>query len=143
MDFSPDIVVAILEDALPDVVRLGALLTNPPVLWGEAAGGAGNGACAASGKVGEGEQAWPASRSSVYTSAMSQPRPDFLSLSVAERIQLAEDIWDSIAAESPESMALTPDQLQAVEARLGEHEQDPASAVPWDQVRTELFQRNH
>jgi putative addiction module component (TIGR02574 family) len=80
---------------------------------------------------------------SVYTSAMSQPRPDFLSLSVAERIQLAEDIWDSIAAESPESMALTPDQLQAVQARLEEHEQDPASAVPWDQVRTELFQRNH
>ena len=74
---------------------------------------------------------------------MSQPRPDFLSLSVAERIQLAEDIWDSIAAESPESMALTPDQLQAVQARLAEHEQNPASAVPWDKVRAELFQRNH
>ena len=53
VDFSPDIVAAILEDALPDVVRLGALLINPPVLWGEAVGGAGNGACAASGKVGE------------------------------------------------------------------------------------------
>lgn len=74
---------------------------------------------------------------------MSQPRLDFLSLSVAERIQLAEDIWDSIAAESPESMALTPDQFQAIQTRLGEHELDPSSAVPWDQVRTELFQRNH
>ena len=73
---------------------------------------------------------------------MSQPRPDFLKLSVAERIQLAEDIWDSIAAESPESMGLTPDQLQAVQVRLGEHDRDPASAVPWDQVRAELFQRN-
>lgn len=74
---------------------------------------------------------------------MSPPRPDFLGLSVAERIQLAEDVWDSIAAESPESMNLTPDQLQAVQTRLDEHEQDPASAVPWDQVRTELFQCNH
>jgi putative addiction module component (TIGR02574 family) len=74
---------------------------------------------------------------------MSQPRPDFLSLSVAERIQLAEDIWDSIAAESPESAALTPDQIQAVQDRLQEHDRDPTTAVPWDQVRAELFQRNH
>ena len=32
---APDIVAAILEDALPDGVRLSALLTNPPVLWEE------------------------------------------------------------------------------------------------------------
>lgn len=31
----PDIVAAILDDALPDGVRLSALLTNPPVLWEE------------------------------------------------------------------------------------------------------------
>jgi putative addiction module component (TIGR02574 family) len=88
-------------------------------------------------------QALAPTQPSVYTSAMSQTRPDFLSLSVAERIQLAEDIWDSIAAESPESMTLTPDQLHTVQARLEDHERDPASAVPWDQVRSELFQRNH
>ena len=74
---------------------------------------------------------------------MSPPRPDFLDLSVAERIQLAEDIWDSIAAESPdESVVLTPEQLHAVEARLQEHTQDPSTAVPWDEVRAELFSRN-
>lgn len=32
---APDIVDAILEDALPDGVRLSALLINPPVLWEE------------------------------------------------------------------------------------------------------------
>ena len=74
---------------------------------------------------------------------MSQPRPDFLSLSVAERIQLAEDIWDSIAVESPELAALTPSQMQEVQTRLQSHEQDPSTAVPWDQVRSELFQRKH
>ncbi|WP_372362003.1 addiction module protein [Xanthomonas sp. NCPPB 1325] len=74
---------------------------------------------------------------------MSKPRPDFLKLSIAERIQLAEDIWDSIAAENPESATLTPAQLQAVQARLQEHDLDPATAVPWDQVRADLFQRNH
>lgn len=74
---------------------------------------------------------------------MSQPRPDFRNLSVAERIQLAEDIWDSIATENPEAVALTPAQLQELQARLDAHEQDPSTAVPWEQVRSELFQRNH
>ena len=74
---------------------------------------------------------------------MSQPRPDFLNLSAAERIQLAEDIWDSVAAENPEAAVLTPAQLQELQARVDAHEQDPSSAVPWEQVRSELFQRNH
>ena len=74
---------------------------------------------------------------------MSQTRPDFLSLSVAERIQLAEDIWDSIAAESPDSAKLTISQLQAIETRLQAHDKDPTTAVSWDQVRSELFQRSH
>ena len=74
---------------------------------------------------------------------MSQPKPDFLHLSVAERIQLAEDIWDSIAVESPEAATLSPAQLEAVQVRLQEHDLDPASAISWDQVRAELLQRNH
>ena len=74
---------------------------------------------------------------------MGQPLPDFRSLSVAERIQLAEDIWDSIATENPEAAALTPAQHQEIQARLQAHDQDPTSALPWDQVRSELFQRNH
>lgn len=74
---------------------------------------------------------------------MSQPRPDFLSLSVAERIQLAEDIWDSIPADSPESAALSLAQLQEAQTRLQAHDQDPSTAVSWEQVRSELFQRNH
>ncbi len=71
---------------------------------------------------------------------MSQSRPDFLNLSVAERIQLVEDIWDSIAAERPDAATLTPAQLQELQIRLDAHEQDPSSAVPWEQVRSELFQ---
>jgi putative addiction module component (TIGR02574 family) len=74
---------------------------------------------------------------------MSQPRPDFHALSVAERIQLAGDIWDSIAAESPDSVVLSPEQRQEIRARALAHDQDPSTAVPWDQVRSELFQKNH
>lgn len=74
---------------------------------------------------------------------MSQHKLDFLNLSVAERIQLAEDVWDSIAAENPGAAALTSAQLQELKARLDAHEEDPSSAVPWGQVRSELFQHNH
>ncbi len=81
--------------------------------------------------------------SAAYTSGMSRTQPDFLILSVAERIQLAEDIWDSIAAENPDSATLTPLQLQEIQARLDVHDQAPSTAVSWEQVRAELFQRNH
>ena len=74
---------------------------------------------------------------------MSTRAGDLLELSIAERIQMVEDIWDSIAAESPEAAALTPLQLQEIQVRLDAHDQDPSSAISWDQVRTELFQRNH
>ncbi len=74
---------------------------------------------------------------------MSQPRPDFHGLSVAERIQLAEDIWDSIAAEEPDSVALTAAQRKEVAARAQAHDEDPSTSLPWEQVRTELFQQNH
>lgn len=74
---------------------------------------------------------------------MSQPKPDFLNLSVAERIQLAEDIWDSIAAENPEAATLSPAQVQELQARLDAHDQDPPTAVTCEQLRSELFQRNH
>lgn len=74
---------------------------------------------------------------------MSHPRPDFLNLSVAERIQLAQDIWDSIAAEDSASASLTVSQVQELQARLQAHDQDPSTAVPWEQVRSELLQRNH
>lgn len=74
---------------------------------------------------------------------MSQRRLDFLGLSVAERIQLVEDIWDSIAAESPEAAALTTPQLQELQRRLDAHDQDPSSAVLWENVRSELFLHDH
>ena len=67
----------------------------------------------------------------------------FRNLSIAERIQLVEDLWDSIATEDPESVALSAAQLQAVQQRVNAHEQDPAAALPWEQVRAQLFQRRH
>lgn len=74
---------------------------------------------------------------------MSTPSPDFRSLSVSERVQLVEDIWDSILAENLDSIQLTEAQQAEIKRRLDAHDADPSSAVPWDSVRSELFQRNH
>ena len=74
---------------------------------------------------------------------MSQPKPNFLELSIAERIQLVEDIWDSIAPENAEAVKLSERQRQEIRRRLVAHDAEPESAIPWEQVRSELLQRNH
>jgi putative addiction module component (TIGR02574 family) len=74
---------------------------------------------------------------------MSQSIDEFRKLSVAERIQLVEDIWDSIAVDSPEAVPLTTAQREEIQRRLQAHDADPSTAEPWEQVRSELFKRNH
>jgi len=54
---------------------------------------------------------------------------DLLSLSMTERLQLVEDLWDSIAAEATE-IPLTEEQRQEIDLRLAEHDWYPGSAVP-------------
>ena len=65
---------------------------------------------------------------------------DLLRLSVAERLELIEDLWDSIAAD-PGSLPLTAGQEQEIERRLADHERDPSSAIPWEEVRERLRAR--
>ncbi|MBA2693196.1 MAG: addiction module protein [Rubrobacter sp.] len=65
------------------------------------------------------------------------PFDELLKLSVPERIQLAEDLWDSIAAES-EALPLTDAQRAEAERRLAEHDRDPESAISWEEVRGRL-----
>ena len=72
---------------------------------------------------------------------MTQTRPDFSNLTVAERIQLAGDLWDSVAAEGSGAAALSDAQLEELQERLDAHDADPSSAVPWEKIRAELFQR--
>jgi putative addiction module component (TIGR02574 family) len=62
-----------------------------------------------------------------------------LQFSPSERIQLAEDLWDSVAA-SPNSIpGLTEAQIAECERRLAEHDRDPSTAVPWEEARARLL----
>jgi putative addiction module component (TIGR02574 family) len=65
---------------------------------------------------------------------------EYLKLSVSERIQLVEDIWDSIAAEGSNPVELSQAQMDELHRRVAAHRADPSSAVPWEQVRSKLFQ---
>jgi putative addiction module component (TIGR02574 family) len=58
---------------------------------------------------------------------------DLLHLSLDERLQLVEDLWDSIASEAesrPGSLPLTQAQRQEIRRRSEAHRADPGKAVP-------------
>lgn len=65
------------------------------------------------------------------------PLAEFSKLSVAERIQLVEDIWDTIAAE-PESLPLTEAQKQELDRRLEAYYQDPEAGVTWEELKAKI-----
>ena len=61
-------------------------------------------------------------------------------LSVADRLRLVQEIWDSIAAEI-ERMPLTEAQRQEVDRRLAAHRANPQATIPWEQVEAEALAR--
>jgi putative addiction module component (TIGR02574 family) len=67
-------------------------------------------------------------------------RKDILNLSIAERIELMGDIWDSIA-EVPEAIALTEAQKAELDRRLDAHRKDPTAGAPWPVVRDRIGKR--
>ena len=66
------------------------------------------------------------------------PFSEILKLSVSERIQLAADIWDSIATEA-EALSLTEAQRQELDLRLADAEANPGAGTPWDEVKARLL----
>lgn len=71
---------------------------------------------------------------------MSVAIEEILNLGVKERLELIEEIWDSIAAH-PEAIPLTASQRDELDRRRREHKQDPSRARPWSQVHSELKRR--
>ena len=58
-------------------------------------------------------------------------------LSVEERIALVEDLWDSIAEDTP----LTEPQRAELDRRLDEHKRDPGDVVPWEVIKASITAR--
>ena len=62
---------------------------------------------------------------------------DLLELSVSERIQLVEDLWDSVVA-VPDAVPLTKEQKQELDRRLDAYRENPEAGSPWELVRERL-----
>ncbi len=64
-------------------------------------------------------------------------KADVLNLSVSERIQLAVDIWDTIA-EVPEEVGLSDEQKAELDRRLDAYHKNPEGGSPWGMVRERI-----
>jgi putative addiction module component (TIGR02574 family) len=64
---------------------------------------------------------------------MSHPKFDFSELTPEERIQLAEDLWDSLD-DRPEVLPLTAAQAGELDRRLEAYRRDGEPGQPWDAV---------
>lgn len=62
---------------------------------------------------------------------------DISELSVSERIQLAEDLWDSILT-TPDEVPLNNEQKQELDRRLEMHRQNPNQGSTWQSVKERL-----
>ncbi len=71
---------------------------------------------------------------------MSSVLKEVLSLSVADRLQLLEEIWDSLAA-TPEAIPVTGAQRKELARRRRAHVRDPSAARSWEEVRAKLERR--
>jgi putative addiction module component (TIGR02574 family) len=65
---------------------------------------------------------------------------DIAGLSVADRLTLMHDIWESLAAEVA-TTPLTEAQQREVDRRLAAHRASPQAAIPWEQVEAEALAR--
>ena len=62
---------------------------------------------------------------------------DTIELSIPERIQLVEDIWDTIATEA-EAIELTEDEKRIIDERLEAYHKNPDLGSPWEDVYKRL-----
>jgi putative addiction module component (TIGR02574 family) len=65
---------------------------------------------------------------------------DALDLSIPERIQLVEDIWDTIAVKA-DSLKLTEEEKKIIDARLEKYHQNPELGSPWEDVYKRIVSR--
>ena len=60
-----------------------------------------------------------------------------LRLSPAERLELVEELWETIA-EAPESVPLTDELRRELDRRLAEDDASPTDVIPWEDIKREI-----
>jgi len=70
--------------------------------------------------------------------SMTTPRVDISGMSPAERLKLAEELWDSL---SPADVPLTPAQVVELERREAHYRTHGSAGRPWREVLDEIQRR--
>ncbi len=65
---------------------------------------------------------------------------DILELPISERLQLVDDIWESIA-QAPEGITLTDGQRDELERRLAAYHQAPEEGSSWEEVKARILKQ--
>lgn len=67
-------------------------------------------------------------------------RDELFRLSAVERLELIEELWESIADDDV-ALELTPEQCEDLQRRVAEADADPTGGSPWQEVRERIRQR--
>lgn len=62
---------------------------------------------------------------------------EILQLSVAERVQIVEDIWDSISR-NPEELPLSETEKLELDNRLESYKENPVEGIEWETLKKNL-----
>ncbi len=71
---------------------------------------------------------------------MSEPTLNIGELSTEERLQLLEQLWDSLSS-TPGGVPLTGPQRQELDRRLDDLEREGAAGIPWNEVLEQIRKR--
>ena len=64
---------------------------------------------------------------------------ELMKLTPAERVDLVQDLWDSIAQQDMPPLAA--EEIDELERRLEEHRRDPSTAITWEELKVRLASR--
>jgi putative addiction module component (TIGR02574 family) len=68
-------------------------------------------------------------------SALPLPPPGFAQLSVSEKVEYIQALWDGL---SEGEVTVPESQRDGIRARLEEHEQTPEASRPWGEVQRDI-----
>jgi putative addiction module component (TIGR02574 family) len=71
---------------------------------------------------------------------MAKLEIDINKLSAEERLDLIEELWDSLSAD-PSKIPLTDAQARELDRRLAEMDQDESLGIPWETVLAHIRER--
>jgi putative addiction module component (TIGR02574 family) len=72
--------------------------------------------------------------------AVPIPPPGFEALSIEEKIEYVQSLWDHIASDV-DTVPLTEWQKRLLDERLDDLDKNPDSGIPWEEFRSELLRK--